>query len=68
MSAEAIGMLMIFGTVAIATLTGLVARIGVGKMTMEQWTVGGRSFGQVLIWVLMAGEIYTIAPNQQSVL
>ena len=59
MSAETIGLVMIFGTVAIATMVGLASRLGVRKMTMEQWTVGGRSFGQVLIWVLMAGEIYT---------
>ncbi|MGC1781052.1 MAG: sodium:solute symporter family protein [Acidobacteriaceae bacterium] len=29
------------------------------KMSLEQWTVGGRSFGTLLIWLLMAGEIYT---------
>jgi len=28
-------------------------------MDLEQWTVGRRSFGVVLVWVLMAGEIYT---------
>ena len=29
------------------------------KMDLEQWTVGGRGFGLVLVWLLMAGEIYT---------
>jgi solute:Na+ symporter, SSS family len=29
------------------------------KMDLEQWTVGGRGFGIVLVWLLMAGEIYT---------
>jgi len=29
------------------------------KMTLEQWTVGGRAFGVVFIWLLMAGEVYT---------
>lgn len=29
------------------------------KMDLEQWTVGGRGFGMVLIWLLMAGEVYT---------
>jgi SSS family solute:Na+ symporter len=29
------------------------------KMDLEQWTVGGRGFGQLLVWLLMAGEIYT---------
>ena len=29
------------------------------KMDLEQWTVGGRGFGIVLVWLLMAGEQYT---------
>ena len=29
------------------------------KMDLEQWTVAGRGFGLVLIWLLMAGEVYT---------
>ena len=28
-------------------------------MDLEEWTVGGRGFGLVLVWLLMAGEIYT---------
>jgi solute:Na+ symporter, SSS family len=28
-------------------------------MDLEQWTVGGRAFGVLLVWLLMAGEIYT---------
>jgi hypothetical protein len=28
-------------------------------MDLEQWTVGGRGFGVVLIWLLLAGEQYT---------
>jgi SSS family solute:Na+ symporter len=28
-------------------------------MDLEQWTVGGRGFGMMLVWMLMAGEIYT---------
>src|ERR1035441_3291607 len=28
-------------------------------MSLEQWTVAGRGFGLVLIWLLMAGEVYT---------
>src|SRR5262249_42522275 len=26
---------------------------------LEQWTVGGRGFGAVLMYLLMAGEVYT---------
>jgi len=29
------------------------------KMSLEQWTVGGRGFGPALMWLLMAGETYT---------
>lgn len=29
------------------------------KMNLEQWTVGGRGFGLVIVWLLMAGEVYT---------
>ena len=28
-------------------------------LSLENWTVGGRRFGVLLIWLLMAGEIYT---------
>ena len=37
---------------------GLLARRGT-VMDLEQWTVGGRGFGTILVFVLMAGEIYT---------
>lgn len=42
----------------IATLLGLLARSG-KKMDLEQWTIGGRGFGSALVFLLMAGEIYT---------
>lgn len=33
---------------------------GRGKdMNLEQWTVGGRGFGTIFVFVLLAGEIYT---------
>jgi solute:Na+ symporter, SSS family len=44
--------------VAIGSLAGFYARSH-HKMDLEQWTVGGRGFGLVLVWLLMAGEIYT---------
>src|SRR5215831_13939487 len=28
-------------------------------MDLEQWTVGGRGFGALFVFLLMAGEIYT---------
>ena len=30
-----------------------------GDMSLEQWAVGGRGFGTLLVFLLMAGEIYT---------
>jgi solute:Na+ symporter, SSS family len=44
--------------VLLALLLGLRARGG-REMTLEQWTVGGRGFGSILVCGLMAGEIYT---------
>ncbi len=41
-----------------ALLLGLRARHG-REMDLEQWTVGGRGFGGVFVFLLMAGEIYT---------
>jgi len=51
--------LPIIGLTALgALLLGLRARHG-REMSLEQWTVGGRGFGTVLVFLLMAGEIYT---------
>ncbi len=45
---------LILGTIGLA-LFG-VRRV---KMDPQQYIVGGRSFGTVFLWVLLAGEIYT---------
>ncbi len=49
---------LISGIVAVGSFIGFLARFH-RKMDLEQWTVGGRGFGLVLVWLLMAGEIYT---------
>jgi SSS family solute:Na+ symporter len=49
---------IIFGTVVVASLIGLLARQR-GTPHLEHWSVGGRDFGTILVWVLAAGEIYT---------
>jgi len=49
---------IIFGTILFAALLGIFAGRRV-PMNLENWTVGGRRFGVLLIWLLMAGEIYT---------
>jgi SSS family solute:Na+ symporter len=45
-------------TLALALWLGVRARRG-RAMSLEQWSVGGRGFGTVLVFLLMAGEIYT---------
>jgi solute:Na+ symporter, SSS family len=45
---------VVFGTIAFALIG--VRRV---KMDPQQYIVGGRSFGTIFLWVLLAGEIYT---------
>jgi SSS family solute:Na+ symporter len=49
---------IIAATIVGVLLLGLRARHG-RDMDLEQWSVGGRGFGTILVFVLMAGEIYT---------
>ncbi len=49
---------IIAATAAVALALGLRARHG-KDMNLEQWTVGGRGFGSVFVFLLLAGEIYT---------
>src|SRR6202042_3234984 len=51
--------LALIALAALAALAlGLVARGG-RDMDLEQWAVGGRGFGWILVFLLLAGEIYT---------
>src|SRR5580765_8498864 len=43
---------------ALSFALGLIARRG-RTMSLEQWSVGGRGFGALFVFLLMAGEIYT---------
>ncbi len=49
---------IILALILLSTLLGIFAGTR-KKMDLEMWTVGGRRFGVVLVWLLMAGEIYT---------
>lgn len=49
---------VIFAIVAIGSGIGFYAGARY-KMDLEQWAVAGRGFGLLLVWLLMAGEIYT---------
>ncbi|HEU0369004.1 MAG TPA: sodium:solute symporter family protein, partial [Candidatus Acidoferrum sp.] len=42
----------------LALVLGFLARRG-KEMNLEQWTVGGRGFGAIFVFLLLAGEIYT---------
>jgi len=57
-SGSAVALIVISTIVAIGSLIGFTAKFR-RKMDLEQWTVGGRGFGLVLVWLLMAGEVYT---------
>jgi len=58
MSPGAISLAVIFAIVTLGAIIGFLAGVR-RKMNLEQWTVGGRGFGVVLIFLLMAGEVYT---------
>lgn len=49
---------LIFAFLLLSLYLGIRARKG-KDMNLEQWTVGGRGFGTLFVFLLMAGEIYT---------
>lgn len=51
-------LIIIFGCLLLSLYLGIQARRG-KDMNLEQWTVGGRGFGTLFVFLLMAGEIYT---------
>jgi SSS family solute:Na+ symporter len=48
----------IFAIIGLGVVIGFLAGVR-RKMNLEQWTVGARGFGMLLMFLLMAGEIYT---------
>jgi len=58
MSSGAVALTTIGAIVALGAAIGFLAAVR-RKMDLEQWTVGGRGFGAVLVYLLMAGEVYT---------
>ncbi len=51
-------LIVILAFIVFSAFVGIVGR-GRGEMSLERWSVGGRRFGVILVWLLMAGEIYT---------
>jgi len=58
MTPSTIAMTIIFGIILVGAITGVYAGFH-RRMNLEQWAVGGRGFGLILVWLLMAGEVYT---------
>ena len=58
MNPSVVALTVIFGIVTVGSVLGFYAGAR-HKMDLEQWTVAGRGFGLLLVWLLMAGEIYT---------
>ncbi len=58
MSNAFVALSVIFLIVGVSAVVGLYAGAR-RKMDLQQWTVGGRGFGLVFVWLLMAGEVYT---------
>ncbi len=58
MSASATALTIILVIIVLGSLIGF--RAGAHReMDLEQWTVAGRGFGVMLVWLLLAGEVYT---------
>ena len=58
MSPAAIALTVMIAIAAVGTAVGFLAGAA-RRMSLEQWTIGGRGFGTVLVFLLMAGEVYT---------
>lgn len=59
MSHQAISISIIGIFLVLALYLGIRASKG-KKMSLEEWSVGGRGFGTAFIFLLMAGELYTV--------
>lgn len=51
--------LIIVGVVVLGTIAFALTSVRRLKMDPQEYIVGGRSFGALLLWILLAGEIYT---------
>jgi solute:Na+ symporter, SSS family len=51
-------LIIILGFLLLAVFLGIRSTKG-KQMDLEQWTVGGRGFSAIFVFLLMAGEIYT---------
>lgn len=49
----------IVGVIVLATIAFALASVRRIKMDPQEFIVGGRSFGSLFLWILLAGEVYT---------
>ena len=59
MSTDAKVAIAIFAIAMVGTLALGIAAVRGRDANLSEWSVGGRSFGVLLTWVLLAGECYT---------
>ena len=59
MSSDAKVAIAIFAVAMVGTLGLGIAAMRGRDANLDEWSVGGRSFGVLLTWVLLAGECYT---------
>ncbi|MGE7184466.1 sodium:solute symporter family protein [Peribacillus sp. NPDC006672] len=53
-----IALVIIFAFLVLSIYLGVRSKKG-KEMNLEQWAVGGRGFGTIMLFLLMAGELYT---------
>ena len=56
MSSDATVAIAIFAVAMVGTLALGIAAVRGRDADLSEWSVGGRSFGVLLTWVLLAGE------------
>lgn len=54
-----IALIIIILALTLSIALGLLAKRG-KDMSMEQWAIGGRGFGGIFVFVLLAGETYSV--------
>ena len=59
MSTDAKVAVAIFAVAMLGTIALGIAAVRGRDANLSEWSVGGRSFGTLLVWVLLAGECYT---------
>ena len=58
MKPSMVSLIIIFGIILLGAIIGVYSGRR-RQMNLEQWSVAGRGFGVVFVWLLMAGEVYT---------